>query len=94
MLTETKRVKVAEVWDNTRGDGAWSPSFSRPFNDREVVEVQTFLNLLNSRRTFQLEKDRLFWRGIQMIAIQCRLMSLSWKEIQTEKLLRNCYGIV
>ena len=51
---------MAEVWDNTSGDGAWSPTFSRPFNDWEIGEVQTFLNLNNSIRTFQLEKDRLF----------------------------------
>ena len=34
MLAVTKGVKVADVWDNSRGDdGAWSPSFSRSFND-------------------------------------------------------------
>ena len=33
MLAVTKGVKVADVWDNSRGHGAWSLRFSRPFND-------------------------------------------------------------
>ena len=63
MLTETKGAKVAEVWDNSRGVGVWSPSFNRLFNDWEIGEVQIFLNMINSRRTRQMEKDRLLWKG-------------------------------
>ena len=33
MLTITKGVTEAEIWDNTRGDGEWSPRFSWLFND-------------------------------------------------------------
>ena len=27
------QVKVADLWDSSRGDGVWSLSFSRSFND-------------------------------------------------------------
>ena len=39
------------------------PRFSRSFNDWEIGEIQIFLNLINSRRTFQVEKNRIFWKG-------------------------------
>ena len=32
-LATSKGVKVVDVWDNSRGHGAWSPRFSRLFND-------------------------------------------------------------
>ena len=35
-LACSKRAKVAEVWDLSRGgggEGAWMPTFLRPFND-------------------------------------------------------------
>ena len=32
-LTVSKEAKVAEVWDNSRGKGAWNLSFVRPLND-------------------------------------------------------------
>ena len=33
LMTVSKGVKVADLWDSSRGDGVWSPSFSMPFND-------------------------------------------------------------
>ena len=32
-LVVSKGVKVDDVWDNSRGHGAWSLRFSRSFND-------------------------------------------------------------
>ena len=63
LLTDTEGAKVADLWDSSRGDGVWSPSFSRIFNDWELGEVQMFLNLINSKRTLGNEKDMLFWKG-------------------------------
>ena len=39
MVAVSKGVTVADVWDNSRGHGAWSPRFSRPFNDWEIGEA-------------------------------------------------------
>ena len=62
-LANLKGARVADVWDNGRGEGAWNPSFIRPLNDLEVDEVQRFLSLLYDRKLYQEEKDRLFWKG-------------------------------
>ena len=63
MLAGTKGVKVADVWDNSRGHGAWSPSFSRLFNDWEIDETQSFLSLISNRKFNQMEQDKLLWKG-------------------------------
>ena len=55
MLVVTKGVKVADVWDNSRGHGAWLPSFSRSFNDWEIGEAQSFLSLINNIIINQME---------------------------------------
>ena len=38
-LAVAKGAKVADIWDNSMGDGAWNPTFVRPFNDWEIEEV-------------------------------------------------------
>ena len=63
LLTDAKGANVADLWDSSRGDGFWSPSFSRPFNAWELGEAQMFLNLISNRRTLVNEKDMLFWKG-------------------------------
>ena len=63
LLTDAKGVKVADLWDSSRGDDVWSRSFSRLFNDWELGEVQMFLNLINNKRTLGNEQDMLFWKG-------------------------------
>ena len=50
-------MSVADFWDNSRGEGAWNPSFVRLLNDWEVEDVQHFFSMLNSRRVKQEEKD-------------------------------------
>ena len=61
LLAETKGVKVAEVWDNTRGFGVWSPRFNKPFNDQEIGEV--------GEELFSWRRIGFFGKGIQMAAI-------------------------
>ena len=63
MLAVSKEVKVVDVWDNSRGHGAWWPRFSRPFNDWEIGEAQSFLSLINNSITNQMEQDKLLWKG-------------------------------
>ena len=41
-LAYPKGARVANVWDNERGEGAWNSNFIRPLNDWEVDEVQRF----------------------------------------------------
>ena len=38
-VAANKSVLVADVWE----EGGWSPSFTRPFNDWEVVEALSLL---------------------------------------------------
>ena len=45
-LADPKGSRVANVWDNGRGEGAWNPNFIRPLNDWEVDEAQHFLSFL------------------------------------------------
>ena len=62
-LTVEKGAKEDDVWDFSKGEGAWIPSFVMPLNDWEMDEAHIFLCLLNSRRVKQEEKDKLFWKG-------------------------------
>ena len=48
-LAHPKGVRVGDVWDNGRGEGAWNPGFIRPLNDWEVDEVHRFLVLLSRK---------------------------------------------
>ena len=61
-LAIAKWAKVANIWDNSRGEGARNPNFVRPFNDMEIIEVQNFMGLLNTIRVGQKKNDRLFWK--------------------------------
>ena len=62
-LACSKRGKVDEVWDLSRGEGAWMPIFVIPFNDWELDIVQNYFCLINSRSVNQMEKDNLHWKG-------------------------------
>ena len=53
---------VAEVWDSTRGEGAWLPNFVRPFNDWESDTVQYFIGTISNKKVNLLEKDSLRWK--------------------------------
>ena len=59
-LADPKGARVADVWDDGRGEGAWNPNLIRPLNDWEVDEDPRFLSLLYDRKLYQEEKDRLF----------------------------------
>ena len=54
---------MAEVWDLSRGEGAWMPTFVRLFNDWELDIVQNFFCLITCRSVNQMEKDSLHWKG-------------------------------
>ena len=49
-LADSERAMVAKVWDTTRGEGTWNTRFTRSFNDREIDEVQNFINLINKKK--------------------------------------------
>ena len=59
-LAIEKGAKVANIWDNSRGEEARNPNFVRPFNDMEIIVVQNFMGLMNTIRVRQKENDRLF----------------------------------
>ncbi|RVX19928.1 hypothetical protein CK203_004741 [Vitis vinifera] len=42
-FASSKEARVVELWDPSGEEGVWSPSFSRPFNDWEVEEVERLL---------------------------------------------------
>ncbi|RVW15364.1 LINE-1 reverse transcriptase-like [Vitis vinifera] len=42
-FVSSKEAWVEEFWDTSGVEGAWSPRFSRPFNDWEVEEVERLL---------------------------------------------------
>ena len=53
---------MAEVW-TTSGEGTWNPRLMRSFNDWEMDEVQSFINLINRKKINQWGRDRLLWKG-------------------------------
>ena len=53
---------ATEVWDSTRGEGAWNPNLVRPFNDWELDTVQRFIGTINNKKVNMLEKDNLSWK--------------------------------
>ncbi|RVW51874.1 hypothetical protein CK203_067969 [Vitis vinifera] len=57
-----KEAWIEEMWDHSGGEGVWSPSFSRPFNDWEVEEVERLLLTIQGRRLNPLLEDRLLWK--------------------------------
>ena len=50
LLVESKGAMVAEVWDTTRGEGAWHPKFVRPFNDWELDTVQRLIGIIGNKK--------------------------------------------
>lgn len=54
-----KRVKIAEVWDSSGGEGTWNPRFMKALIDWEIEDAEPVLMLLSSRRANQMGKDRL-----------------------------------
>ena len=53
---------AVEIWDATRGEGAWNPNFVRPFNDWELDTIQRFIGTINNKKVNLLEKDSLSWK--------------------------------
>ena len=51
-----------ELWDSSREEGVWSPTFSRPFNDWEVEEVERLLLTIQGRRLNPNLEDRVLWK--------------------------------
>ena len=62
-LARTEGAKVIEVWENSRGNGAWNPRFIRPFNDWEMEAFQNFISITNNKKITPLKRVRLFWKG-------------------------------
>ncbi|RVW54190.1 Transcription initiation factor TFIID subunit 5 [Vitis vinifera] len=57
-----KEAWLVELWDHSGEKGVWSPSFSRPFNDWEVEEVERLLLTIRGRRLNPLLEDRMLWK--------------------------------
>ena len=53
---------MADVWDNSRDAGGWSPHFSRMFNDWKLEEVERFLLILHIKKVLYTLEDKLFLR--------------------------------
>ena len=62
-LADLKGALVLDMWDTSRGEGAWNLSFVRSFNDWELDTVQQFICLIKSMTINLLERDILFWKG-------------------------------
>ena len=60
-LANSKGAMVGEVWNSTTGEGCWNLEFIKSFNDWELEETQNFINLINSSRVNQRERDKIFW---------------------------------
>ncbi|RVW40104.1 hypothetical protein CK203_081942 [Vitis vinifera] len=57
-----KEAWLVELWDSSREEGVWSPTFSRPFNDWEVEEVERLLLTIQGRRLNPNLEDRVLWK--------------------------------
>ena len=58
-FASSKEAWVVEFWDPSGEEGVWSLSFSRPFNDWEVEEVEKLLLTIWGRRLIPLLEDRM-----------------------------------
>ena len=45
-LTAQKNARVVDLWDWDSGDGGWNPIFLRSFNDWEMEEMDSILQVL------------------------------------------------
>nr|CAN73158.1 hypothetical protein VITISV_017219 [Vitis vinifera] len=61
-IASSKEAWVEEFWDTSGVEGAWSPRFSRPFNDWEVEEVERLLLTIRGARLIPLMEDRMMWK--------------------------------
>ncbi|RVX20512.1 Transposon TX1 uncharacterized 149 kDa protein [Vitis vinifera] len=61
-FASSKEAWVKEFWDSSGVEGAWSPRFSRPFNDWEVEEVERLLLTIRGARLSPLMEDRMMWK--------------------------------
>ena len=61
-LAVHKEATMADVWDNSRDAGGWSPHFSRMFNDWKLEEVERFLLILHIKKVLYTLEDKLFLR--------------------------------
>ncbi|RVX20110.1 putative ribonuclease H protein [Vitis vinifera] len=61
-FASSKEAWVEEFWDTSGVEGAWSPRFSRPFNDWEVEEVERLLLTIRGARLSPLMEDRMMWK--------------------------------
>ena len=61
-FASSKKAWVEEFWDTSGGEGAWSPRFSKPFNDWEVEEVERLLLTIRGARLNPLMEDRMMWK--------------------------------
>ena len=58
-LATNKEAKVADIWDSREGDGCWTPTFLRPLNDWELVEMTRFLLILHGHKFRPMGVDKL-----------------------------------
>ena len=61
-LAVNKFETVADVWDQTVGNGNWKLNLYRDFNDWKVVLVVALLNSLQKERVSS-ELDKISWKG-------------------------------
>ena len=57
-----KDALIREVWDASI-EGGWTPQFSRPFNDWELIEVENFLRKTHPWRVVSNREDKLVLKG-------------------------------
>ena len=72
-LAVRKDALIREVWD-ILNEGGWTPRFSRPFNDWEVIEVENFLHSIQPWRVVSNREDRLILKGSNSGIYSVKLM--------------------
>ena len=69
-----KEARVAEVWNCSRLNGGWSPTFLRALNDWELDEVERFLHLLFRRKINAYQEDKLLLKNAKFASFVVKTM--------------------
>ena len=90
-LTMHKEAMVADMWDRSRGEGGWSPTFLRSLDDWEIEEVERFFPTLQKQNFSSSGEDKLLLKDVRDEVLSVKLM---YKGIDPSPVIEFSYRLV
>ena len=60
-FSTTKDAYLEDIWDWSKEEGRWNPTFLRSFNDWEINDVVNLMTIIHSARLNPERQDSLVW---------------------------------